>query len=71
MAKIDGDFIAKECKAVMKYLYLKEHSANKIYDMSVMLGDRRPSYSTIKISVVRFKTEHMRMKNVLGDQLKG
>jgi hypothetical protein len=44
MAQNNGDFIAKGCRAVMKYLFLKGNSAKKIYnDMPVTLGDKRPS----------------------------
>jgi hypothetical protein len=32
MARNNGDFAAKECQAVMKYLFLKGNSAKKIYD---------------------------------------
>jgi hypothetical protein len=51
MVQNNGDFIAKECRAVMKYLFLKGNSAKKkIYDdMSVTLDDKRPSYSSVKI----------------------
>jgi transposase len=56
----NGDFTAKEWRAVMKYLFLKENSAKKIYDdMSVTLGDKRPAYSTVKNWVARFRTGHL------------
>jgi hypothetical protein len=65
MAQNNRDYTAKEWQAVMKYLFLIGNSAKKIYDdMSVTLGDKRPSYSTMK-NWVGLKT-----KNVLGDQLK-
>jgi hypothetical protein len=57
----------------MKYLFLKGSLAKKNYDdMSVTLGDNCPSYHTVKNWVARFRTGHlsMKMKNVLGDQLK-
>jgi hypothetical protein len=40
--KENDDFTATECQAVMKYVYLflKENSAKKLYDMSVTLGDK-------------------------------
>jgi hypothetical protein len=44
-----GDFIAKECPAVMKYLFLKGNTTKKICDyMSVTLGDKRLPYFTDK-----------------------
>jgi hypothetical protein len=44
MAQANGYFIAKEWRAVMKYLFLKGNSAKEIYDdMSVTLGDKRSS----------------------------
>jgi transposase len=40
--------------------FLKGNSAKKIYDdMSVTLGDKRPSYSTVKNWVARFRTGHL------------
>jgi transposase len=57
MAQNNGDFTAKECRAVMKYLFLKGNSAKNIYDdMSVTLGDKRPSYSTVENWVAGFRT---------------
>jgi transposase len=44
----------------MKYKFLKGNSTKKIYDMSVTLGDKRPSYSTVKNWVTRFRTGHFR-----------
>jgi hypothetical protein len=71
MEQGNGDFIPKQCRAVMKYVHRKENSAKKIYDdMSVILGSKRPSYSTVENSVAGFRTEHLKTKNVLGDQLK-
>jgi transposase len=44
----------------MKYLFLKGKSAKKIYDdMSVTLGDKRPSYSTVKNWIARLRTGHL------------
>jgi transposase len=44
----------------MKYLFLKGNSAKKIYDdMLVTLDDTRPSYSTVKNWVARFRTGHL------------
>jgi hypothetical protein len=49
MVQNNGDFTAKGWQAVMKYLFLKRNLAKKIYDdMSITLGDKRPSYSTVK-----------------------
>jgi transposase len=33
------------------------------YDMSVTLGDKRPSYSTVKNSVARFRTGHLSIED--------
>jgi hypothetical protein len=45
---------------VIKYLFLKGNSAKKIDDdMSVALGEKRPSYSTVKNLVARFRTVHL------------
>jgi hypothetical protein len=44
---------------VKKYLFLKWNSAPKIYDYtSVTLGDKHPSYSTVKNWVAGFGTGH-------------
>jgi transposase len=60
MVQNDGDFNAKGCRTVMKYLSLKGNSAKKIYDdMSVTLGDKLPSYPTVKNWVARFRTGHL------------
>jgi transposase len=60
MVQSNGDFTAKECQAVMKYVFLKGNSAKKIYDdMSTTLGDKRPSYSTVKNWVARFRSRHL------------
>jgi transposase len=48
----------------MKYLFLKGNSAKKIYyDMSVTLGDKCPSYSTVKNWVARCGTGHFSTKD--------
>jgi transposase len=45
---------------VKKYLFLKGKSAKKNYDdMSVTLGDKHPSYFTVKNLFARFKTRHL------------
>jgi hypothetical protein len=53
------DFNAKECQVVMKYLFRRrELGQKKNYDdMLVTLGDKHPSYSTVKNWVARFRTE--------------
>jgi transposase len=57
MMQNDGDFTAKECQVVMKYIFLKGNSAKMIYiDISVTLYDKRPFYSTVKKWVARFRT---------------
>jgi hypothetical protein len=49
MEQNNGDFTAKVCRVMMKYLSLKGNSVKKIYDdMSVALYDKRSSYSTVK-----------------------
>jgi hypothetical protein len=37
MAQINGDFIAKECRAAFKYIFLKENSAEKKFTMTCRL----------------------------------
>jgi predicted HAD superfamily hydrolase len=60
MAQNNGDFTAKEFRAVMKYLFLKGNSAKKIYDnMSLTLDYKSPSYSTVKNLVARCRTQHL------------
>jgi transposase len=60
MAQNNGDFTAKECRAVMKYLFVKGNLAKKVYDvMSVTICDKCPSYSTVKNWVARFRTRHL------------
>jgi transposase len=44
---------------VIKYLLLKGNSEKKNYNMSVTLGNKCPSYSTVKNWVARFKTRHL------------
>jgi hypothetical protein len=55
MAQNNGDFTVKQCRAVMKYVFLKGNLAKNIYDMLVTLGDKRPSNSTVKKWVARFR----------------
>jgi transposase len=44
--------------------FLKGNSAKKIYDdISVTLGDKCPSYYTVKNWVARLKTEHLSTEN--------
>jgi transposase len=44
----------------MKYLLLKGNSAKIIYDdVSVTLGDKRSSYSTVKNWAARFRTGYL------------
>jgi hypothetical protein len=59
LAQNNGDFTAKECRAVIKYLFLKENSAKFYDDMSVTLGDKCPSNSAVKNSVARFRIGHL------------
>jgi transposase len=64
MAQNNGYFTAKECRAVLKYLFLKVNSDKKIYDgMSVTLGDKCPSCSTVKNWVGRVRTGHLSTKD--------
>ena len=50
--------MTKECRAVMQFLFLKGKTAKEIYDMSITLGEKSPSYLTVKNWVARCKTEH-------------
>jgi transposase len=44
----------------MKYLILNRNSAKRFYnDMLVILGDKCPSYSSVKNWVARFRTGHL------------
>jgi len=43
----------------MQFLFLKGKTAKEIYDdMSLTLGEKSPSYLTVKNWVARCKTEH-------------
>jgi transposase len=45
---------------VITYIFPKRNSAKRIYnDISVKLGDKRPSYYTVRNWVARFKTGHL------------
>jgi hypothetical protein len=44
----NGDFAAKECQAVMKYLSKRELCQKIIYSDVVTVCDKRPSYSTVR-----------------------
>jgi transposase len=60
MEQNNEDFTAKECRGLIKYLFLQGNSAKKMYDdMSFSLCDKRPSYSTAKNLVARFRTGHL------------
>jgi hypothetical protein len=60
MAQNNGAFTAEVCLAVVKYLFLKGNSAEKMYNgMSLTLGDKRPSYSTVRNWVTGFRTGHL------------
>jgi hypothetical protein len=49
MVQNNGNFTGKACQEVIKHLFLEENLGKKIYgDMSVTLGDKWPSYSTVK-----------------------
>jgi transposase len=59
MVQNNRDFTAKEWRAVMKYIFLNGNSAKQIYDDTlVTLGEKRPSYSTVKNWVTRFRAGH-------------
>jgi hypothetical protein len=60
MAQNNGDFTVEDCRAVMKYLFLKGNSVKKkYYDMSVTLGDKHPLYYTANDWVARFITGYL------------
>jgi len=49
MAGPDVEFMTKECRVVMKFLFLRGKTNKEIHDdMSVTLGEKSPSYSTVK-----------------------
>jgi hypothetical protein len=58
MSQNNRHFTTKQCRAVMKYFFLKGNLAQKNYDMSVTLGDKRPSYYAVKNYVARLTTEN-------------
>lgn len=59
MAGPDVKFTTKECRAMMKFLFLRGKTTKEIYDdMSFRLGKKSPSYSTVKDWVARFKRGH-------------
>jgi hypothetical protein len=65
MAQSSGHFTAKECQAVMKYLFIRRNSTKKIYnDMSVTLGDKCPSYFIVMNWVAGFRTGHLSTEDV-------
>jgi hypothetical protein len=47
-------------------LEMKAGIRSKMYDMSVTLGDKRPSHSTAKNWVARFRTEHLSTQECSG-----
>jgi hypothetical protein len=54
MTQNNRDFTAKECQAVMKYLFLEESSN---HDMSVTFSDKHPCHSIVKNWVAGFRTD--------------
>jgi hypothetical protein len=63
MAQNNGDFTAKECRMVMKYLSKRELGQRKNYDMSGTLGDKRLSYSKTKNWIATFRTGHLSIED--------
>jgi hypothetical protein len=59
MAQNNSDFAAKEYQALMKYLFLEGDCAKKYCGMSVTLGDKLPSYFTVKKWVAGFRTGNL------------
>jgi hypothetical protein len=53
-----GDFTAKECRELMKYIFIKGNVAKKYNDISATMGEKRPHYSTVKNLVARFRIGH-------------
>jgi hypothetical protein len=60
MAAPDAEFTTKESTAVMKFLFLQGKLSKEIYGdiMSLTLGEKGPSYSTVKNWVAPFKAGH-------------
>jgi hypothetical protein len=53
--------MTKECRAVMQFLFLKGKTAKEIYDKSLTLGGKSPSYLTVKNWVaLKVKTVHIK-----------
>jgi transposase len=64
MVQNNGDVTAKECQSVMKYLFLRETwLKGKNCDMLVTSCGKRPSFSTVKNWVARFRTQHLRTED--------
>jgi hypothetical protein len=64
MAGPDVEFMTKECRAVMKFPFLRGETTKEIYDdMSFTLGEKSPSYSTVQDWVTRFKTGQLSTDN--------
>jgi hypothetical protein len=60
MAQNNEDFTAKEYRVVMKYCFLKWNlTKENDDDVLLILGDKLPSYSTVKNWVARFGTGHL------------
>jgi hypothetical protein len=64
MEQNNGDFGAEECRAVMKYLLLKGNTPKNITMIFRLLGDRHPSYCTVKSWVAGFRTEHWSTEDI-------
>jgi hypothetical protein len=68
------EFMTTECRAVMKFLFLRGKTTKEIYDdMSVTLGAESPSYSTVILKTgllcLRQDIPALMMKTVLDGHL--
>ena len=64
MAEAQASFTSLELRGVMKFLFLQGKSATDIHtEMSQPLGDKCPSYSTVKTWISRFKTGHFTVED--------
>jgi histone-lysine N-methyltransferase SETMAR len=64
MAEAQASFTSLELRAVMKFLFLQGKSAKDIHtEMSQTLGEKCPSYSTVKTWISRFKTGHFTVED--------
>lgn len=64
MAEAQASFTSVQLQVVMKFLFLQGKSAKDIHtEMSQTLGEKGPSYSTVKTWISSFKTGHFTVED--------